>query len=464
MVAWRLSSARDPELDRFVAVKVLPSFEADDPTFEERFRREARAAAGLHHPNIVPVHDLGQDKGFSYIVMELVTGGTLHDRMGARLGLTEAMALIVPVAAALDYAHKQGVVHRDIKPSNVLLGDDGRPMLSDFGLARMLEGGTALTRADTVLGTPEYMAPEQAIGRPADHRADLYALGIIVYQMLLGQTPFKSDSPSTTLMGHIHSPVPLPSAEDPDFDPRLEATLIKALAKEPEDRYQSSGDMVRALERGAPETVGTRAAPSDTASDVTVAEAPPTFVAPAEATPDTGRRRWSPLLTISVSVVVLAAFSIAGLLAAELFGSGPSVDEPTVPDPTGPTTANGSPPVVPVDPGSGHIVYAADGRVYRIEAREGARPQDVSAALEVLSPEGDDQYIGISRDGSWMVVETGRFDPECLDWPCLALVPSDLSGGEVVRVKPGYWEAVHSARRDGRNLIGRGPAGIRIRG
>ena len=160
--------ARDPQLNRDVAVKVLPSFEADDPTFVERFRREAQAVAALNHPNIIQVHDFGDDKGFSYIVMEYVTGGTLHDRLGGRLPLPDVLDLITPVADALTYAHSQSIIHRDIKPANVLLDAEGRPKLSDFGLARMLEGGSGLTRPDSLLGTPEYMAPEQAMGRPAD--------------------------------------------------------------------------------------------------------------------------------------------------------------------------------------------------------------------------------------------------------------------------------------------------------
>ena len=151
--------ARDPQLGRDVAVKVLVSFQSEDPTFVERFRQEAQAVARLNHPHIIQVHDFGEDKGFSYIVMEYVTGGTLQDRMGKPLPLTEILQLIAPVAEALTYAHKQGVVHRDIKPANVLLDANGRPKLSDFGLARLLEGSAALTRADAVLGTPDYMSP-----------------------------------------------------------------------------------------------------------------------------------------------------------------------------------------------------------------------------------------------------------------------------------------------------------------
>ena len=239
--------ALDPQLNRHVAVKVLPSYHIDDPTFVERFRREAQAVASLNHANIVQVHDYGEDKGFTYIVMEHVTGGTLQDRLDRRLPLTEALDLISPLADALEAAHDKGIVHRDIKPSNVLMDAGGKPKLSDFGLSRSLEGSAGLTRSESVLGTPQYMAPEQALGRTADRRSDLYSMGILVYQLLLGRTPFRFDTPTETLMAHIHQPVPLPTEIDPDFDPRLEATLITALAKNPDQRYQTVSELMQAL-------------------------------------------------------------------------------------------------------------------------------------------------------------------------------------------------------------------------
>ena len=239
--------AHDPELNRTVAIKVLPSCKSEDTTFVRRFRTEAQAIARLNHPNIVQVYDFGQDKGFSYIVMEHVTGGTLSDLLTEKVPLEEAVALIGPVAEALEYAHRQGIVHRDIKPSNVLIDDEGKPKLSDFGLARLMEGGANLTGGDAVLGTPEYMAPEQALGRKADQRSDLYALGVLIYQMLLGQTPFHADTPPETLMAHVHQPVPPPSTVDPDVDPRIEANLIKALAKDPDDRHESPTALIEAL-------------------------------------------------------------------------------------------------------------------------------------------------------------------------------------------------------------------------
>ena len=190
----------DPNLDRMVAVKVLPSFSAEDPTFVGRFEQEAQTVARLNHPNILQIFDFGDDKGFSYIVSELVSGGDLQDRLrGEAMSVEEVLKYMSPLAEALDYAHSQGIVHRDLKPANVLLDEDQRPILADFGLARMLESATRFTQAQQALGTPEYMAPEQAMGADADHRSDLYAFGIMVYQLILGETPFHADTPAAPL-------------------------------------------------------------------------------------------------------------------------------------------------------------------------------------------------------------------------------------------------------------------------
>ena len=169
--------AHDPELDRTVAIKVLPSFRQEDPTFVERFRRGAQAVAVLNHPNIVQIYDFGDDKGFMYIVMEHVPGGTLHDKMGRRFTVEELLRHIGPVADALEHAHSQGIIHRDVKPSNILIDESGKAILSDFGLARMLNQQIT---GGSLYGTLEYMSPEQAMGRPVDAKSNLYSLGIII--------------------------------------------------------------------------------------------------------------------------------------------------------------------------------------------------------------------------------------------------------------------------------------------
>ena len=241
--------AHDPTLDRYVAAKVLPSYYTEDPTFIGRFTQEAQTIARVNHPNILQAYDFGEDKGYTYIVTELIEGGDLQDRLkGEAMPLEQVLKIMRPLAEALDHAHALGIVHRDLKPANVLLDTDDRPILADFGLARMLESSTRFTQESQALGTPEYMAPEQGMGADADHRSDLYALGIMVYQMLVGQTPFRADTPAGTLMAHIHQPLPLPTVLNPKIEPRMESTLLKALAKTPDDRFQSAKEFIQGLE------------------------------------------------------------------------------------------------------------------------------------------------------------------------------------------------------------------------
>ena len=248
--------ALDPHLERDVAIKVLPTYVSESKTLVERFWQEARAVARLAHPNIITIHDFGEDKGFTYIVMEYVAGGTLTDRMGRRFSIEETLSYMSPLAEALAYAHRQGVVHRDIKPANILLDEESSPKLSDFGIARMLEGGGLLTSPGSVPGTPEYVSPEQVLGRRADGRSDNYAFGIVVYQMFLGRTPFHAETPTTALMAHVHQEVPLPRKLDPNMEPRLEPILLKALHKDPDRRFQTAVDMTDAMAALSPRPSG----------------------------------------------------------------------------------------------------------------------------------------------------------------------------------------------------------------
>ena len=232
--------AREPALDRAVAIKVLPP-EASDSSSRERFRREARTAAKLTHPNIVPLHTFGEADGMMYSVMGFVQGESLADRLGreGQLSPDEARRLLAQIADALDYAHRQGVVHRDIKPDNILLDDSsGKPMLTDFGVAKASVGGETLTAVGTALGTPHYMSPEQASGeRDLDGRSDLYSLGVMGYQMLTGQLPFEGDSFREIIVQHMtKEPTPIKSVA-PSVPDDVALTLDRCLVKDPEARW-----------------------------------------------------------------------------------------------------------------------------------------------------------------------------------------------------------------------------------
>jgi eukaryotic-like serine/threonine-protein kinase len=237
-------------LDRYVALKVLPAHLAGDPQFGERFQREAVLIANLRHPNILTIFDYGSDDGYTYIVSELVEGGTLSQRLGRPLGTARASALLAPIADALDYAHERGIVHRDVKPSNILLAADGRPVLSDFGIARMLDNSSGLTLVGKVVGTPAYMAPEQARGQPADSAVDRYALGVVAYQVLVGRVPFVAETTQAMLYAQVSQPPPPPRGLNPAIGVRAEAALLRMLAKSPGERFPTAHAFLAALSAG----------------------------------------------------------------------------------------------------------------------------------------------------------------------------------------------------------------------
>jgi serine/threonine protein kinase len=195
-------------LDREVAIKVLPEFFAEDPEYRQRFQHEARAVARLKHPNILEVFDFGNQDGTAYIVMEFAEGGTLADALGAPMRLEDVLNLLEPLAAALDYAHSRGILHRDIKPANIFLRRDGTPVLADFGLSRMAGSHQRLTASGVVMGTPEYMSPEQVGDRPLGTASDRYSFAVVAYEMFTGRVPFQSESFATVLVSHMTRPMP----------------------------------------------------------------------------------------------------------------------------------------------------------------------------------------------------------------------------------------------------------------
>ena len=242
--------AFQPKLERWVAVKVLdPAYTSADSDALARFRREARAIAALRHPNILTVYDYGEEEGLAYIVMEYGEGGTLKDRLhGEPFEWARAVGLSLGVGRALDYAHDEGIIHRDVKPANILLPSEDWPLLADFGLVKLQQARRALTQAGMILGTPDYTSPEQALGEPTDHRADIYALGVVLYEMVTGKIPFEAERAFDVLLMHINEAPPKPSDLVADIPETVENTILKALAKAPDERYPRMQDMVTSLE------------------------------------------------------------------------------------------------------------------------------------------------------------------------------------------------------------------------
>ena len=243
--------AEDETLKRTVAVKVILGPVAAESTFRERFLREARLVAGLEHPNVLPVFDYGSatidGDELSYLVMPLVAGGSLKGRVAGPVPPALAIAWLSAIASALDHAHAKGILHRDVKPGNVLMDSQGRPLLADFGLARSAEVSSGLTATGTVLGTPLYMAPEQATGAALSGRADQYALAVIAFELLAGRVPFSAQSPLAVLHQHVTAPPPPLSSVLPGTSPAVDAVLARGLSKEPADRFSSCGAFVAAL-------------------------------------------------------------------------------------------------------------------------------------------------------------------------------------------------------------------------
>ncbi|UCC65368.1 MAG: tetratricopeptide repeat protein [Anaerolineae bacterium] len=244
--------AYQPNLERDVAVKVMHGYLAEDEGFVGRFKREARAVAALRHPHIVQVYDFDVKDDAYYMVMEYISGETLKQRLkrlnaqGKRMPLEEVTRVFRALCNALDYAHVQGCIHRDIKPANVMF-DGGRLVLTDFGISSIV-GGTRYTASGAMVGTPAYMSPEQGQGESGDVRSDVYSLGVILYEMVTGQVPYDADTPLAIVLKHLNEPLPLPRQVRTDVPPAVERVILKALAKSPEDRYQSAGALADALE------------------------------------------------------------------------------------------------------------------------------------------------------------------------------------------------------------------------
>ncbi len=264
---------RDTRLSRDVAVKVLRTDLARDPSFQMRFRREAQAAASLNHSAIVAVYDTGEQSTIPYIVMEYVEGHTLREVLQhGRLTVQRSLEITADVCAALESSHRSGIIHRDIKPGNVMLTREGVVKVMDFGIARAITGSAAtMTQTASVIGTAQYLSPEQARGETVDARSDVYSTGVLLYELLTGLPPFRGDSPVAVTYQHVREDPQPPSRLDPDIPPDVDAIVLKALAKNPGNRYQGAGEFREDLTRAAmgQPVMATPLLPYEAATDVT---------------------------------------------------------------------------------------------------------------------------------------------------------------------------------------------------
>jgi serine/threonine protein kinase/Tol biopolymer transport system component len=417
--------ARDDDLGRTVALKVLPLELTFDQSYVDRFKREARSAANLHHPHIITIYEVGQIDKLHYISMFFIEGETLTDvmkREGA-MPVERVIELLEPVAQALDHAHSNRIIHRDIKPSNIMIGRERTIYLTDFGLARSADPAAMATAAGMVLGTPEYMSPEQAqglseIGPPTD----IYALGIVVYQMLTGALPFSGETTMMTLFARLKQPPRLLHELRPDINPAVAAAVMKALERDPQNRYTRAGELITAL-RAAAERATSRLQPLPDSTIVVGQESkPPTPApAPAPAPDDTvmigseskppfpgpppeppgqkSKKKGGPPMAIIGGVVVLLLLVAVGggaLWAMGLYSNGDgSTPTPTDNGSAGATDNDADTPTIteePAETGGGSAGSALDNQIVFVSNRDNNRD------IYVMDADGGNQSSLIARD------------------------------------------------------------------
>jgi serine/threonine protein kinase len=345
---------RDVRLGRDVAIKVLRADLARDPSFLNRFRREAQSAAGLNHPSIVSVYDTGEDVGAEgtvqpYIVMEFVQGRTLRDilKTEGRLPPRRAMEIIADVSAALDFSHRAGLVHRDVKPANVMITQAGAVKVMDFGIARAVADSSAtVTQTANVIGTAQYLSPEQARGESVDARSDVYSTGCLLYELVTGVPPFQGDSPVAVAYQHVREAASTPSSRVPGLPPALDSIVMKALAKNPQNRYQSAGEMRSDLQRAlANQPVSAESVMTDADRTQFIARTPPPPVMlPRRDEPidEPEHDRRNAVIWVSIVVALLLVVGAGAFFIWKLGNSNKSTPQVTVPSLVGlsPAAAN----------------------------------------------------------------------------------------------------------------------------
>lgn len=326
--------ARCHLLNRYVAVKILRPELVEDENFVKRFKRESQAAASLSHPNIVNVYDVGQEDGIYYIVMEYVCGKTLKDyvREKGKLDSREAIKIALQIAAALEHAHKNGIVHRDIKPQNILIGDDYTVKVADFGIARAVTSTTITLAGSNVVGSVHYFSPEQARGGYTDAKSDIYSLGIVLYEMVTGTLPFEGDTAVSVAIKHIQEKVKPPGEINPGIYKSLQDIIQKAIEKQPERRYQSAGQMIEDLKRALEEPNGDFVVPnydSDAPTQV-IKPIKDEIVEPDSSPNESKKRPWLKILLIAIPSIIVMI--LAFFIGARIFENNFVSQEIEVPD------------------------------------------------------------------------------------------------------------------------------------
>jgi eukaryotic-like serine/threonine-protein kinase len=397
--------AYDTVLERRVAIKVLHEHFSRDPEYVERFRREARAIARLAHPNVVTVIDRGEWEGRQFIVFEHVAGENLKaviDREGP-LPIDRALSLACQIARALAFAHELGIVHRDVKPHNVLLDGTGTAKVTDFGIARALDADDGLTATGTVLGTGQYLPPEQANGGRGDERSDQYSLGVVTFELLTGEVPYAGDNLMALALRHVKDPVPSVRALRPEVPSRLDAVVARAMAKRPEDRFDSMDALAGALESCLAEVLERRARGREEDTDVLAAGAPAPPRAPAAPPPSSPKRREPGSRPTGPTRSRRSGLRIAGvlLLAAVILVGNLLVLEVVFDDglPGIPGLGGGDPVPVQIEAVSDLDPYG-DGTEH---------PETVSRATDrdLASYWTTEQYRSFAKEGVGLVVDAG---------------------------------------------------------
>lgn len=416
-------SAYDPRFEREVAIKFLPREFLHNPQFRIRFEREAKAIAALEHAAIVPVYDFGEQDGQPYIVMRLMAGSLSNLLEQGALSLQKTVEILTTIAPALDAAHKRGIIHRDLKPGNILLDQYGKPFIADFGIARLNADAGANLTGSGIIGTPAYMSPEQVQGEDdIDGRSDIYALGVIVYQMLTGQMPYQATTPGKVMMAHLLDPVPDILSVRTDLPPAVGAVLQRALAKKREQRFATASDFANALQaaargvsldatalpQAAPTLMAKPAAPTRVAQKSKDASESPTAVAQPHARPGS----WGCVAISSAIAILLGAVALIGIL---LFGGVPMFLSAATPTNLPSHTA----PVLAAQPSSTFTAVPASATPAPSDTPEPtatATPQpsttptaapSLTLTMAVISIGGADKIAFVDKNDIWVVNADG---------------------------------------------------------